>query len=125
MLQKLLLMGSAGAVGVWARYGLAGLVQRMAGEAFPWGTAVVNVTGCFIAGVLFVLFESRFMVSAETRLIVLVGFLGSFTTFSTFALETGNLMRDAQWAWAAGNLALHNACGLACFFLGTAIGRLI
>jgi len=123
MIQKYLMLGVAGALGVWSRYALAGFVQRLAGGAFPWGTATVNITGCFIAGLLFVLLESRFTISVELRTAIMVGFMGAFTTFSTYALETGTLMRDSEWSWALGNMAFQNGCGVILFFAGMALGR--
>ena len=124
MIQKLLWLALAGAVGTLSRYGLAGLVHKVAGASFPWGTVVVNLVGCFVAGLLWVLFENRWPVSGEMRVIVLVGFMGAFTTFSAFILETGELMRSAEWLRAAGNLVLQNSLGLLALFVGMALGRL-
>ena len=124
MVQKLLLIALAGAVGTLARYGLAGLVQRMSGASFPWGTAAVNVAGCFAAGLLWALFEHRWTVSSETRILILVGFMGAFTTFSAFMLETGELCRDAQWIRAAANVMLQNGLGFVALLLGAGLGRL-
>jgi CrcB protein len=123
--QKLLCLAVAGAAGALARYGLAGLVQRAAGGTFPWGTLAVNVTGCFAAGLLWALFEDRVSISGELRVVILVGFMGAFTTFSALILETGELVRVAEWRMAAANLVLHNGIGLGVFFAGTALGRLV
>jgi CrcB protein len=68
--------------------------------------------------------EERLVISGETRAIVLTGFIGAFTTFSTFAFETGQLLRDAQWWSAVANLAAQNALGVVFLFLGFAVGRL-
>ncbi len=125
MIQKLLLIGLAGAVGTLARYGLSGFVQRFAGGALPWGTLVVNVAGCFIAGLIWALIENRITVSGETKAIILIGFIGAFTTFSTFVLETGELMRDAEWFRAFGNFALQNIVGVLALFAGIAIARYV
>src|SRR6185295_6448996 len=103
--------------------GLGGAVQRLAGAGFPWGTLVVNALGCLLFGVVWTLAEERLVIGGETRLIVLVGFMGAFTTFSTFAFETAAMLRDAEWVLAAGNLLAQNVLGVACFFVGTAIGR--
>jgi len=124
MLQKLTLLAIAGALGTLARYGLAGFAQRIGGSSFPWGTLTVNIIGCFLAGLLWALFESRWTVSGETRLLVLVGFMGAFTTFSAYILETNELVRASQWLYAAGNVALQNIVGFAALFLGVALGRL-
>jgi len=123
VLQKLLLLSVAGALGTLARYELAGLVQRLAGASFPLGTFVVNVAGCFVAGLLWALFEARWAVTGETRIIVLVGFMGAFTTFSAFILETTELLRASQWFYAGLNLILQNALGISALFLGAFLGR--
>ena len=70
MIQKLAWLALAGAFGTLARYGLAGFVQRINGASFPWGTVAVNLTGCFLVGLLWTLFENRWPVSAETRMLV-------------------------------------------------------
>ncbi|GMW02774.1 MAG: putative fluoride ion transporter CrcB [Candidatus Hydrogenedentota bacterium] len=124
-MQKLLLIAIAGAAGSLSRYALAGAVQRVAGSGFPWGTAVVNVLGCLVAGLVWQLFEGRVNVSPETRIIVFVGFLGAFTTFSSLMLETSHLSRDSEWMLAAGNVLLHNGLGFASVLAGIAIGRWI
>ena len=125
MLVKLVCLAGAGAAGTLARYGLAGLVQRHAGAAFPWGTLAVNTLGCFLAGLVWSLAEERGLFSAETRVIMLIGFMGAFTTFSTFALETDLLLRDAQWARALANLLLQNSLGLSALLLGLFAGRTV
>jgi len=122
--RKLLALAVAGTLGTLARYGLSGLVQRLHESAFPWGTLVVNALGCFLFGVVWALAEERLVISGETRLVLLVGFMGAFTTFSTYAFETSAMLRDAEWLLAAGNLLAHNVLGIACFFVGVALGRL-
>lgn len=122
---KLLLIALAGGFGTLARYGLSGLVQRMTGATFPWGTFVVNVAGCFLFGLVWSLLEERLAVAGQWRAIVLIGFMGAFTTFSSFAYDSAGLMRDAQWGLAALNVIGQNALGLACLFLGLAAGRSI
>ncbi len=125
MLYKLALLGVAGAFGALARYGLAGFVHRFNGASFPWGTVVVNITGCFVAGLLWAVFENRWPISGETRTVIMVGFMGAFTTFSTFILETSHLLRSAEWAYAAANMVMQNGIGLIALFAGAALGRLI
>jgi CrcB protein len=107
------------------RYSLAGIVQQSLGATFPWGTLAVNVTGCFAAGALVVLFEDRLQISGEMRAVILIGFMGAFTTFSTFVVETGQLMRDAEWLFAAGNVVLQNAVGMLALFSGMAVARFL
>jgi CrcB protein len=84
---------------------------------------VVNVSGCLFFGFVWTLAEDRMLISPRTRFVVLTGFMGAFTTFSTFAFETSQMIADSEWNRAAGNLALHNFLGLAAIFLGFALGR--
>lgn len=121
---KIALIAAAGAIGTLARYFLGGLVQRVSGGVFPWGTFAVNMAGCLLFGVIWSMAEERLVISGETRAIFLVGFMGAFTTFSTFMFESSALLRDSQWALAFGNIALQNIVGIAALFIGLAIGRL-
>jgi fluoride exporter len=120
---KLAWLAAAGALGTLARYGVGGVVQRALGGAFPWGTLVVNAVGCLLFGLVWALAEERMVISGETRAILLVGFMGAFTTFSTFAFETSAMLRDAEWMMAAVNSLSQNLLGIAAFFLGVALGR--
>jgi CrcB protein len=122
---RLLLIAAAAAAGALARYGLAGLVQSGLGTRYPWSTLAVNVIGCFVAGGLFGLFETRWMISGEARVAIFIGFLGSFTTFSTYMLETSMLARDSQWVAAIGNVVLQNGVGAAALFLGLIASRTV
>ena len=125
MIQKLAWLALAGALGTLARYGLAGLVLRMNGASLPWGTVAVNLTRCFLAGLLWALFENRWPVSGDTRTLVLVGFMGAFTTFSALILDSSELLRSAEWMYAAANVALQNGLGFVALFVGVALGRMI
>jgi len=124
-LSKLLLIALAGSLGTLARYGLGGLVHRLLPWPFPWGTLTVNLLGSFLFGLVWSLAQERFIISAEARIIILAGFMGAFTTFSTFMFETGELLRDSQWALAAGNLLLQNLVGLVAVFAGWALARVL
>jgi len=124
MIQKLFLITVAGALGTLSRYSLAGFVHRFMGASFPWGTLVVNFTGCFFAGLLWTLFESRWPVSGETRIVVLLGFFGAFTTFSAFILETGQLVRSAEWFYAGANVFGQMGLGFLALFAGVTLARL-
>lgn len=122
---RLALLAVAGAGGTLARYGFQGWAQRLAGGTFPWGTAAVNILGCLFFGAVWAAASERHLMSAESRTIVLVGFFGAFTTFSTFAFETVQLLRAGQWAWAAGNAALQNSAGVLALGAGILLGRLL
>jgi len=123
--QKLLWLAGIGAIGTLARYKLQGWVQDASGFAFPAGTLVVNVVGCFLFGVIWTAAEERRLMSPELRTIALVGFMGAFTTFSTFAFETSRFLADRQWLFAAANVLLQNGVGIVAVFLGFIVGRLI
>jgi fluoride exporter len=87
------------AIGGTARYGLAGFIGNRVGAAFPWGTLVVNITGCFIIGIFNTLTgpDGVLLVPLQARLFVMVGICGGYTTFSSFSLETLNLMRNGEF----------------------------
>ncbi len=121
--QKMAWLTVAGAIGTLCRYGLGGWVQRLIPTAFPWGTLAVNATGCFLFGIVWSLAEQRMLISGQTRLILLVGFMGAFTTFSTFAFETSQMLDDGEWLLAAGNMLLQNISGVILVLAGIALGR--
>jgi CrcB protein len=123
--QKILYLSVSGALGSLARYGLAGLVQRWAGASFPWGTLSVNILGSFFFGLVWALSAERALLGAEARLFILTGFLGAFTTFSTFTAETANLLADSEILLASANIFGSVGLGLGFFWLGLALGRLI
>ena len=125
MVTKLLLIAAAGSLGTLARYGLSGLVQRLLGSDFPWGTLVVNMVGCFVIGLLWTLSEGRLPLSGQSRAILFIGFMGAFTTFSSFALESAELLRTGQVLWGLGNIVGQCVVGLALFFVGVLVARLL
>jgi fluoride exporter len=124
-MQKYLLLAIAGMLGVFARYGLSVLVQRLNPGFFPWGTFVINSLGCLAFGMVWSLTEQRFVMSDVTRLIVLTGFMGAFTTFSTYMFETSQLLRDGEWMLATGNILGQNVVGILLMFAGLWIGRFL
>ncbi len=124
-LPKLLLLALAGGFGALARYGLAGVVQKWIGIGFPVGTLAVNILGCFIFGVVWAIAIERMALSPELRVILLTGFLGSFTTFATFMSETYQLVSSSEWMAAVANLTITNVSGLAVFLLGLVVGRVV
>jgi CrcB protein len=114
----LLWIACGGGAGALARYLLSGWSQALAPGAFPLGTLVVNVAGCLLIGLLGALMSGPLLVREEIRLAVLVGLLGGFTTFSSFAWESFALLNDGQWAQAGLNVLLSNGLGLAAVWLG-------
>jgi CrcB protein len=110
-------------VGATLRYTLGGLVSRAASPEFPWATLVVNVSGCFVIGLLAVLSEERGPVSPSTRLFLMVGVLGGYTTFSTFGYETLSLLREGSHALAAANAVGQLLFGLAAVWAGMMVAR--
>lgn len=115
----------AGGLGSLARYTLSGWTQRIYGGELPVGTFVVNLAGCLAFGFVWALAEERLVISGQTRFLILTGFMGAFTTFSTFAFETSALLRDSEWLLALGNLLAHNVLGVAAVIVGIAVGRLL
>ena len=124
-MQRILLIGIAGLAGTLARYSLSGIIARRFGETFPMGTLVVNLIGCFLAGFLFYLLQERFLVNDVVRTAVMIGFLGGFTTFSSFGLQTFTLLKDGQIGLATTNVLVSNILGLFTVWLGYSLARLI
>jgi CrcB protein len=116
---KLVVLALGGALGTLARYWLSGVVSDRAGT-FPLGTMVVNVTGCFIVGLI-----AAMALRPEWRLFLIYGFCGGYTTFSSFGLQTLNLARDGEWFYVAANIIGSNVLGLVAVYLGWICGRLL
>jgi CrcB protein len=125
LMSKIALIALAGACGTLCRYWLSGLVYDVMGRDFPWGTWAVNITGCFLFGLVWILSEERGLLSAQARILILTGFMGAFTTFSTFIFESGGILDDGQWLKLALNLAGQNVVGFAALYLGTGLGRIV
>jgi CrcB protein len=94
------------ALGGVFRYWCSGVAARLAGETFPWGTLIVNVIGSFVIGLFFTLTgpDGRLFVSSTTRQFVMVGLCGGYTTFSSFSLQTLNLLHDGEYLYAGANV---------------------
>lgn len=118
-MRNLLLVGGGGLLGSVARYLLGGLVIHATGAPrFPLATLTVNVTGCLVIGALTGFAERAHLLSPATRLFLITGFLGGYTTFSAFAFETFFLAREHAWLSAAGNVLAQVALGLGAVWAG-------
>ena len=113
----------AGSLGALARYGLDGFVSRRARGAFPWGTFVVNISGAFLIGLIFTLATEKWGLAPWLRSAVTIGFLGAYTTFSTFSFETYRLVADRAYGLAAANMLGSCAAGLAAVYVGVVLAR--
>ena len=122
---RLIYIGLAGAGGTLLRYWVSESIAKRFGEAFPTGTLVVNLIGCFLAGLLFYLMLDRELVSPMVRTVVLIGLLGGFTTFSAFGLQTFTLMRDGEMGLALLNIGLSNLGGLLMVWFGYSVARIV
>ena len=122
---RFLLVGAGGFLGSVARYALAGLVQRLGGAGFPWGTFAVNVLGSFVLGVVLSLSLERGVVGAPLRLFLAVGICGGFTTMSTFSYETLVLLAEGSSLAAAANVVGTILLCLAAVWAGLAAGRIL
>ena len=120
-----LVIGIGGFTGAVSRYAVAMWVGERWGRSFPLGTLVVNLSGCFLIGLLMTFFLERYMVNTEWRLFLVVGFLGAYTTFSTFEYETGGLLGDGEFLFAALNVVLSVAAGFAALKLGELLARVL
>ena len=124
-MNKVLILILGSSVGGLSRYFLAGWVYRLFGADFPYGTLIVNLIGCFLIGFLSTISEEKFLLGPNGRLLLMVGFCGAFTTFSTFMLETGNLLKDTEMVRAFINVFASFIVGFLVFRLGILAGRLV
>ena len=122
-MSQLFAIASGGAAGALMRFWVSGAIYTLLGRAFPYGTLVVNVIGSLAMGLLYILFMERMSVSPEMRAALLVGFLGAFTTFSTFSIETLNLIEQGELFKAVLNMLLSVIACVAACWLGVLIGR--
>jgi len=125
MLVKLLAVAAGGAVGACTRYLVSLWAAERYGSDFPYGTLLVNVTGCFIIGVFLTLTTERMIVNPYWRLVVAAGFLGGLTTFSSFGYETLRLADSANFLPAFSNVALNLCVGLLATWAGIIVARTI
>ena len=122
-MNQVMAIAAGGALGSVLRYGLSTWVHSLAGRGFPYGTLAVNVLGCLAMGFLFVLLVERMGESAVWRAGLLIGVLGGFTTFSSFSMETFNLIEQGSLVKAAGNMAASLFLCLGATWLGVLLAR--
>lgn len=120
---QLLAIAIAGAIGALMRFWMSGWVYGLFGRDFPYGTLAVNVAGSLLMGVSFVLLVERLGSAPEWRALVMIGFLGAFTTFSTFSLETVQLLEGGAVGRAMINVLSSVAFCLVATWLGIVLGR--
>ena len=101
-----------GAIGTLARYGLQGVVQTRIGTTFPYGTLLINLTGCLLLGFIGQLTLNRMLISSDMRMAIAVGFFGGYTTFSSFGWETAKMLEDGEWLRAATYVGASVVAGL-------------
>ena len=121
-MSNILYIAAGGALGAILRYTVAGAVFKLIPGPFPWGTLVVNISGCFVIGAVWQLFEG-FHISPNIRLFLMVGALGAYTTFSTFGLEALNLIREGETGHALFYVLASNIVGVAAVYAGLLMVR--
>jgi CrcB protein len=124
-LTPFLLIGLGGFLGANCRYLIAGWAAERFGVAFPYGTLLINITGSFIIGLFLTMVTERFIVHPNARLFFAVGFLGAYTTFSTFTFESLALLQSRAYVFAAANMLGSLVLGIVAVTLGTVVGRLV
>ena len=122
---KIILVMLGGSLGALSRYGVSLLAVKLFGIKFPWGTLIVNLSGCFLIGLAFSLADRGLnIMNPSIRLFFVTGYLGALTTFSTFGLETVNAMREGKYIVTVANILSNNILGSALVLLGMIVGRL-
>ncbi len=122
-LTQTLAIAAGGAAGALARFWLSNAVYGLLGRGFPYGTLAVNVLGSLAMGLLYILLLERLSAGPEVRGLLLVGFLGAFTTFSSFSIETLNLIEQAAYAKAGANAVFSVVSCVGATWLGVLLGR--
>ena len=124
-MNKILLLAIAGACGTLARYWLSTTAHWLLGPDFPWGTWLVNILGCFMFGLIWVLAYERGLIPTHVRMIILVGFMGAFTTFATYIFENYALALDDQWFRLGLNIIGQNILGFFALYLGYMSAKIV
>ena len=124
-MRNYLIIGLGGFLGAITRYAVSLWIGQRWGRSFPLGTFFINVSGSFLIALVMSLSIERMMISPQWRLFLAVGFLGAYTTFSTFELETGNLLRDGEWMIAGLNVVFSVVAGFIALKTGEVISKMI
>lgn len=119
------MIGLGGALGAIARYQLGIMIQNRISVGFPWGTFVVNTSGCLVMGIATTLLTDRLVVHPNWRYLVPIGFIGAYTTFSTFELETYRAVTEGGWALGFANVVGSVVAGYAALWLGIVLSRIV
>jgi len=125
MLKSILIVGIGGFIGTVARFLISRYFQFNITSVFPWGTFIINITGCLLIGIIYGLSEKSDTLSPEIRLFLTVGICGGFTTFSTFSNDAFMLVREQEWIRFALYASLSLFIGLMAVYLGRFIVKLI
>jgi CrcB protein len=124
-MMKYLVIGAGGFAGAIARFVVATMIGQRWGRSFPLGTFAINVSGSFLIGLLMYLLTEKFMVNPQWRLFLVVGFLGAYTTFSTFEYETGTLVKDSEWMLAMLNVGGSVIAGFIALKTGEILAKIL
>ena len=125
MLKNFLAISSAAIVGANLRYLLSRIAARLLGPVFPYGTLFINIAGSFIVGFFIIWTTERVLIDPRWRLLVVIGFCGSFTTFSSFAFETMAYFEQGQWGLMVVNILSNNLLCLGAALAGMSLGRVL
>lgn len=120
---KYLLIGTGGFIGSILRYWTSVNAYKILGEKFPYGTFIVNALGCLLIGFIAEISENRFLISSEVRTFLMIGFLGGYTTFSTFGYETFTLLQDKDYTTAIINILLSVVVCITAVWIGALIAK--
>jgi fluoride exporter len=122
-MNKYWMVGIGGFLGAIARFWLGGFISNRLGAKFPYGTFVINISGSYLIGLIVTLLAERSHWSANWRYLIPIGFIGAYTTFSTFELETFQTLRDGEFVFASLNVVLSVVVGFIAVWLGVITGR--
>jgi CrcB protein len=122
-LDRYVIIALGGALGALARYQVAAMIQARVPAGFPWGTFVVNITGCLVMGIAATLLTERLVVHPGWRFFIPIGFIGAYTTFSTFEYETLRAVTEGSWMIGAANVAGSVIAGYIALWLGVVLAR--